>query len=110
MKKKKGEANSRVLFDKKDLEILISLKEKPCGIMELKNRVGLIHPNLKRHTDKLKDADLIKSQPIPKSKKIILSVSHTNEIKTLLKILKRMDKKNKSKKHSNIFSKIFHKK
>lgn len=61
-----------------------TIKHKSLGIMELKEVMGLRHPKLKAHLNRLSNAKLIKKTPVPKSRKIILSLPKHKRIKSIL--------------------------
>lgn len=74
---------SKILLDELDMKIMKSLRNKPSGIMALKEEMGLRHPSLKAHLTRLHEANLIKRTPVPKSRKIMLSVPKRKGIKTI---------------------------
>jgi len=77
MERRKVGERSRLLFDEIDfqiMEFLVRHSEK-IGVLELGEKLGnLKHANLKKHLDRLEKAKLIKKTPVPKSRKLLISI------------------------------------
>jgi len=94
MKKKRSSTDRGLnLLDSIDLEIMEKLSYKNLGVMELKEKIGLNHQNLKPHLDKLRTADLIKGSR--KRSKIELSLMGGNLSNQTINLLKKIKKSRK---------------
>lgn len=78
----------KILLDSIDMNIMFKLKEKPLGVMELRDKIGLKHKNLKAHLTRLSDRKLIDKKPVSKSRKILLSLSKNKKTESILKTFK----------------------
>ncbi len=79
---------AKVFLDSVDMEIMRKLKDKPVGIMELKEKIGMKHKNLKYHITRLHDRQLIIKKPVLKSRKVILSVSKKKKAQVVYRMFK----------------------
>jgi len=90
-KRKAGE-RSGIRFDNIDCQIAaILLKEQPLAILEFVDKLNIKHANLKNHLDRMERFGLIRREPVPKSRKVLIYLNekiYTKErIKMLLKML-----------------------
>ncbi len=78
----------KILLDTIDISIMEKLKRNPVGVMELRKMMDLKHINLKSHLTRLYDRDLIKKTPVPRSRKIMLSIPKRKNITAIFKTFK----------------------
>lgn len=81
--KKKRSMRHKILLDQLDMNIMKRIKTKPQGIMELNEAMGMRHPKLKAHLDRLSASKLISKTRIPKSRKILLSIPKEKRLKAI---------------------------
>lgn len=87
---KRGKVKRKILLDSNDFRILEEVRKKPRGIMDINKAINLEHKNFKFHLDKLIKGGLVYKNPVPKSRKRIITPRSKEEINSLSKILKRL--------------------
>lgn len=77
-----------MILDSIDGKILLELRRRPLGIMELTRQLEIKHTNLKVHLSRLSEKKLIRKTYIPLSRKTLLSIPKSKKMKTIFDLFK----------------------